>query len=284
MDKKILWSRVKRSYFMRVSFVGLVVIILLTYVLPLFLPWDPIQNDLLNRFAPPDWFSKGLQGHILGTDSLGRDMLMRLCVGGQFSFWLAMVCLVITLAIGVTLGLLSGYLGGIVDMLIMRLCDAALAIPNLVLSMAIMAVLGRTVTNLIISMTIFSWVNICKVTRNQVRIVKHSEFIMASKALGGKLPHIIFRQIFPNVTTNLLIQGSQRVGATITQEAGLSYLNLGLAPPQASWGGMISGGRQYLAVYPWMIMAPGIFLFLSVMTFNFLGDGLRDVLDTKRKI
>ena len=284
MDKKILWQRVKKSYFLRIAFVGLVIILLLTYMLPLFLPWDPIENSLAERFLPPDGFSKGLQGHILGTDALGRDMLMRLCVGGQFSFWLAMVCLVITMAVGITLGLLSGYVGGFVDTLIMRLCDAALAIPSLVLSMAIMAVLGRTKTNLVVSMTIFSWTNICRVTRNNVRVVKHQEFISASKVLGAKLPHIMFRQIFPNVTTNLFIQGSQRIGATITQEAGLSYLNLGIAPPTPSWGSMISGGRQYLAVYPWMIMAPGAFLFLSVMTFNFLGDGLRDVLDTKRKI
>jgi peptide/nickel transport system permease protein len=165
----------------------------------------------------------------------------------------------------------------------MRTCDVFLAIPNLILAIAVMAVLGPNTFNLVMVLTFSGWVQLCKVIRNNVMVIKKQEFVQASKALGAKGFHIMFRQIFPNVTTNMLIIGSQRFGITILLESTLSFLNLGVQPPAPSWGNMISAGRQYLATQSWVVLAPGFALMLTVLAFNFLGDGLRDVLDPKRK-
>ena len=284
MDIKILFSRMKRSYFFRIGIIGIILIFFLCYLVPLFIPWEPLTNSLPDRFLPPEGFSRGLQGHIVGTDSLGRDVLIRLLIGGQYSFRLSFIVVILIISIGTVLGLISGYVGGVLDVIIMRVCDAVLAIPGLVLAIAIMAIFGTSTSNLILCMTISGWVNTCKVTRNDVRVLKQQEFIMASTALGAKMPHIVFKQIFPNVTTNIIILGSQRIGMTIIMESSLSYLNLGIQAPAPSWGNMISAGRQYLTTQPWMIIAPGVALMLAVLSFNFLGDGIRDVLDTKRKI
>ncbi|MDR1206267.1 MAG: ABC transporter permease, partial [Peptococcaceae bacterium] len=205
----------KRSYFFIIGVSGVILLFLACYVLPLVIHWDPLVNSLRDRFLPPEGFSEALQGHILGTDSLGRDVFVRLLIGGQYSFRLAFICVALQVTIGSIMGMLSGYLGGWIDVVIMRACDMVMSIPGLVLAMAIMAIFGVSTTNLVFCLTFTGWVNICKVTRNDVRIVKQQEFIMASSALGAGLPHIIFRQIFPNVTTNIIILGSQRIGMTI---------------------------------------------------------------------
>jgi peptide/nickel transport system permease protein len=284
MDRKILWSRIKRSYFFNIGLIGILFIFIACYVIPLFLPWDATTNSLYDRFISPEGFSKGLAGHIIGTDALGRDVLIRLLIGGQYSFRLAFIVVALQLAIGTVLGIIAGYVGGWVDAVIMRACDAILAIPGIVLAMSIMAIFGTSTGNLIFCMVISGWVNLCMVLRNEVRVVKQQEFVMASTALGAKLPHIMFKQIFPNVTTNIIILGSQAIGMVILIESALSYLNLGIQPPAPSWGNMINDGRQYLTTQPWLIIAPGTVLMLAVLSFNFLGDGIRDILDTKRRI
>ena len=284
MNKKILLSRMKRSYFFIIGIIGITIMISCCFIGPLFIDWDPVETNIATRFLPPEGFSNGLTGHILGTDQVGRDVLSRLLIGGQFSIRLAFICVFLTIGVGVLLGLLSGYMGGWVDVLIMRACDAMMAMPGMILAIAIMAILGPSFRNLILTMTIGGWVRICKVTRNDVRVLKQQEFVLASTALGAKLPHILFTQIFPNVTTNIIILGSQSIGITIVMEASLSFLNLGIQPPAPSWGYMISAGRQFLTTQPWLILAPGSVLMLAVLSFNFLGDGIRDILDTKRKI
>lgn len=284
MDKKILLSRMKKSIFFNIGIIGIIFIILLCYVGPLFIEWDPYTTSVTDRFLAPEGFKNGLKGHILGTDAVGRDMLIRLLIGGQYSFRLAFFVVILQVSIGTVLGLLAGYIGGWVDMIIMRACDALMAMPTMIISIAVIAILGQSLTNLIFIMTLSGWVQLCKVTRNNVSVVKKQEFVSASKALGAKLPHIVFSQIFPNVTTNIIILGSQRIGMTIIVEASLSYLNLGIKPPAPSWGNMISLGRNYLVTQPWMILVPGFTLMIAVLSFNFLGDGIRDILDTKRKI
>jgi peptide/nickel transport system permease protein len=188
------------------------------------------------------------------------------------------------MSIGTVLGILSGYLGGWADMVIMRACDAFMSMPSMILAVAVMAILGPSERNLIFVLTVSSWVQLCKVTRNNVRVVKRQEFVLASRDLGAKLSHIMFSQILPNVTTNIIIICSQRIGMIIILEASLSYLGLGIQPPAPSWGNMISVGRQFLTTQPWLILAPGLALMLAVLSFNFLGDGIRDILDTRRKM
>lgn len=283
MDKKIVLNRMKHNPFFIIGVVVIVFLLLICFLSPLYIQFDPTVSDVTNKFQAPD-FSQGLKGHILGTDNMGRDVFTRLVVGGRISLTIAILVVVLQIAIGVILGLLAGYYGGLVDSVVMRLCEIVLSIPQLILAIAIMSVMGPSLVNLVFVMVFGGWVHVCKITRNNVRILRSREFVHASIVLGAKDSHIIFRQIFPNVLTQIFIVGSQRFGETILQEAALSFLQLGIQAPAPAWGNMISAGRTYMVTYPWMVVAPGIALMLAVLSFNFLGDGLRDVLDPRRKV
>lgn len=283
MSKKIMINRMLRNPFFMIGTIVAVIVVSITVLSPLLVQYDPIASSLTEKFLPPEGLSKGLSGHVFGTDNMGRDVFTRLLLGGRYSLMIAAAVVILQLLIGVVLGLLAGYFGGIVDTIIMRACDIFLAIPNLILAIAVMAVMGASIFNLIFVLTISGWMHCCKVTRNNVRIMKSKEFVHASTALGAKSGHIMFRQIFPNVTTHIIILASQRFGLTILVEAALSFLSLGIPPPTPSWGNMISAGRAYMTTSPWMVIAPGLALMLTVLSFNFLGDGLRDVLDPKQR-
>ncbi len=282
MKPKILIKRMLNNPFFMTGLIVAIIIVLATFLSPIFLQFDPIKNSLTEKFVAPEYFSKGLSGHILGTDQLGRDIFARLLTGGRASLSIAACVVLIQLSFGTTMGLVSGYFGGAVDTIIMRVCDVILSIPNLVLAIAIMSVLGTGKMNLIIVLSFSGWVQYCKITRNNVRIAKNMEYVHASQVLGASKAHILFTQILPNVLTNIIIITSQQVGRTILLESSLSFLNLGIAAPTPSWGNIISDGRVYLTVYPWICMSAGIALMFTVLSFNFLGDGLRDVLDPKR--
>lgn len=283
MDKKIIFNRMKRNPFFVIGVIVVVFLLLVCFLSPLYIQFDPTKSEVASKFQPPD-LSQGLQGHILGTDNLGRDVFTRLVVGGRISLTIAIIVVALQITIGVILGLMSGYFGGIIDAFVMRLCDIVLSIPQLVLAIAIMAVMSPSLGNLVFVMVFGGWVHVCKITRNNVQVLKNQEFVHASVVLGAGDAHIIFRQILPNVLTQIFIVGSQRFGEAILTEASLSFLQLGIQAPKPAWGNMISAGRTYMATYPWMVIAPGIALMLAVLAFNFLGDGLRDVLDPKRRV
>ncbi|SHI04162.1 peptide/nickel transport system permease protein [Sporobacter termitidis DSM 10068] len=283
MDKKLVFRRLRRNPFFLTGFICAVVIVLAVVFVPMLLHWDPIRQSLADRFMAPQGFSEGFKGHILGTDQLGRDVLMRLLIGGRSSLIIALIAVVLQNVIGVVLGIVTGYFGGAVDSVVMRICDVFLAIPAMLVAIAVIAVIGASIFNLILVMTLTMWVYLCKVIRNDVRIYKNKEFVSASRVFGGSDFHIMFKQIFPNITTNLLIIGSQSFGTVLLMEAALGFLNLGIQPPAPSWGNMINVGRGYLTTYPWLAIAPGIALMLTILAFNFLGDGLRDVFDPKRQ-
>lgn len=283
MDKKIIINRMKRNPFFLVGMFVIIFLILVCFLSPLYIQYTPTKSDVINKFQAPD-FGQGLAGHLLGTDNMGRDVFTRLVVGGKISLTIAFVVVALQISIGLVLGLVSGYFGGFVDAVVMRLCEIVLSIPQLILAIAIMSVMGASMGNLIFVMVFGGWVHVCKVTRNNVRVLKNQEFVHASIVLGAKDPHIIFTQILPNVLTQIFIVGSQRFGEAILTEASLSFLNLGITAPNPAWGNMIAAGRTYMATYPWMVIAPGIALMLAVLSFNFLGDGLRDVLDPRRKV
>ena len=283
MDRKIIINRMKHNPFFLIGMLVIIFLILVCFLSPLYVQFDPTKSDVTNKFQAPD-FSQGLAGHILGTDNMGRDVFTRLVVGGRISLTIAFVVVALQISIGLVLGLVSGYFGGFVDVVVMRLCEIVLSIPQLILAIAIMSVMGASMGNLIFVMVFGGWVHVCKVTRNNVRVLKGQEFVHASIVLGAKNPHIIFTQILPNVLTQIFIVGSQRFGEAILTEASLSFLNLGITAPNPAWGNMIAAGRTYMATYPWMVIAPGIALMLAVLSFNFLGDGLRAVLDPKRQV
>lgn len=282
MNRKIILNRMRRNPFFMIGVVGSIFIVLLLVLGPNIARFDPQTNSLMERFIAPEYLAKGLDGHVLGTDQLGRDVFTRLLYGGRYSLMIALGCVACQVLIGTTLGLCAGFFGGWVDAVIMRLCEVFLAIPSMIMAVAIMSVFGASVANLMIVLIITGWVQCCKVTRNNVLVIKKQEFVHASQTLGAKKAHIMFKQILPNVLTNIIIIGTQRIGVTILGEAGLSFLNLGIQPPTPSWGNMISAGRAYLTTQPWMVFAPGLAMMITVLSFNMLGDGLRDVLDPKQ--
>lgn len=281
MNKSILINRMKRNPFFMIGIITAVLVLIICFISPLFVQFDAEKTNLKERFMPPQGFVNGLKGHVLGTDQLGRDVFTRLLTGGTSSLLIAAAAVFLQVFIGGALGIIAGYVGGLIDKIIMRACDVFLAIPNIILAIAIMSVMGTSVFNLIAVLTISGWVRYCKVVRNNVMVVKKQEFVSASKVLGASSFHIMFKQILPNVTTPIIILASSRFGNAILVEAALSFLNLGIPAPTPSWGNMIADGRSYLSIYPWMVFAPGIALMITVLAFNFLGDGLRDVLDPK---
>lgn len=283
MSRKILSRRMKKSKFFLIGGIGLIVIVLLCVLSPLYVQYDPLATDLTMRLTPPEGFRNGLSGHILGTDALGRDILTRLLLGGRASLFIAVSVVIPSALIGCVLGLISGYYAGVVDNVVMRFCDIMMATPALLLAICIVAVMGSTFFNLIITLIITSWVIGARVVRGTVLAIRESEYVQAAKVMGLSNLKIMVTEILPNVVTPLIINESQHFGAIILTEASMSFLGMGVPLPTPSWGTMISDGRAYIASAPWVVVVPGIALMLTVLFFNFLGDGLRDILDPKNK-
>ena len=266
-----------------IGFIIVFTIVLISIFADQLAPMDANLNHIDARFTPPQgWGAYSTGGYVLGSDELGRDILSRVLIGSKISLTIAFISTACVAVVGTLLGILAGYFGGIIDDIVMRATEVTMAIPSMTLGIVIMAIFGPSISNLILVMIITSWKSFAKVSRNQVVIMRNREFVQASRALGGSGWHIMLTQIMPNVTTPLLIQISGTFGGIILTEAGLSYLYLGVQLPDPSWGNMIAGGRTYLAAYPWMVIVPGIALMITVLGFNFLGDGLRDVLDPKQ--
>lgn len=282
MDRRIILHRMGRSKLFLVGAFGVLVVLVLTLLAPHIIVHDPYTTNLPARLQPPDWLKEGWSGNILGTDAVGRDVLTRLLIGAQYSLTIAVIVSVSCCAIGVVFGMVAGYFGGVVDMVLMRICDVVNSIPDLLWAIVVVTIFGTGIRNLVIILIVTGWVGFARLTRNNVLVFRNKEFVMASKSLGAKGFYIMFKEMFANITTPLLIQYSQYIGKVIRLEASLSFLDLGVPPPAPSWGGMISAGRTYIQTAPWNVVFPGICLMWTLMSFNFLGDGLRDVLDPKR--
>jgi len=282
MSGKIIVNRMLHNAFFVVGMIAAIIILVLTVLAPVLCKFDPVTNSLSDRFMAPEWFARGLEGHILGTDNLGRDIFSRLLYGAGNTFIVAFGAAAISIALGTVLGILAGYFGGWVDAVIMRAVDVFQSVPAVVLGIVVLSLFGSGLGKFMLVLGICQWVKVCKVTRNNVRVQKGMDYANASKVLGAGKAHIMFTQIFPNVTTGIIIQGSQQIGVLILLQAVFAYIGLGVLPPAPSWGHMISAGREYLTVYPWMALVPGVALMVTAIAFNFLGDGLRDVLDPKR--
>jgi ABC-type dipeptide/oligopeptide/nickel transport system permease subunit len=210
-------------------------------------------------------------------------ILTRMMYGGRVSLFIAVAVVACTVILGATVGLIAGYYGKFVDMVLTRVGDIFMSIPPMLLAICIIAVLGTNFFNLIFTMTITSWVVAARMVRGQVFTCKNSDFIRAEVAMGAKGPRILFNQILPNTLTPLIVQETQHFGGVIMAESGMSFLGLGIPYPTPSWGTMIADGRAYLTSAPWVVMAPGLMLMITVLCFNFFGDGIRDVLDPKNK-
>jgi peptide/nickel transport system permease protein len=242
---------------------------------PLIAPFDPLATDWrLVRKLP------SLQ-HLFGTDDLGRDVLSRVIWGARASLMAGLVSVSIALAVAVPLGLASGYFGGFIDGLLMRIIDAMLAIPFLVLAIALAAFLGPSLINAMIAIGIVQTPIFTRLTRGQALAVKHEDYIEAARAVGNPDRRILLRHILPNILPPILVQVTLAIAAAIIAEAGLSFLGLGQQPPTPSWGSMLNTARNFLSQAPWMAVWPGLAIFSLVLSFNLLGDGLRDALDPR---
>jgi len=236
-------------------------------------PYNPVTIELGIRLQGPSL------KHWLGTDACGRDVLSRILYGGRISLQIGLIPTFISMVIGAVLGLVSGYFGRKTDFIIMRLADVVLAFPSLLLAMVIMYTLGANMLNLFIALSTISWAGTARVIRSQTLSIKESEYVEAAKAMGVRTWIILFLHILPNCLSSLLVLFTLNIPGSILTEASLSFLGVGAQPPDTSWGLMISEGQQYFFQSPWLIFAPGMAILIVVLAFNFLGDGLRDVLD-----
>jgi len=254
--------------------VVLVSILVLIGVFGRFLaPYRPIAQDLTGVLAAPSW------SHWLGTDELGRDVLSRLLYGATISLQVGIAAVLIASIPGVILGTYIGYRRGLIDNVVMRVMDGLMAFPALILALTIVAVLGSNIFNVMLAIAVTSFPHYARLVRGQVLAVREYDYVLAVRSVGARDGRIIFRHIMPNVISPVLVQASLGVGFAIMAEAGLSFLGLGIQPPTPTWGSMIQVGFQYLETAPWLVMAPGTMIFMAVLGFNLLGDGLREALD-----
>ncbi len=259
-----------------ILFLSLVIALLLAAVFAEWIcPYDPNGQDLSIALQPPS------PDHPFGTDRYGRDMLSRVIVGGQTSIFSALILVGIIAVGGTLLGLLCGYFGGALDAVIMRVSDICLAFPGLVFAMAVAAVLQGGIQNAVIALAAVSWPKYARLARSQTLTVKNLTYIQAAKLSGTSSLGILFRHILPNIAGPVLVTAMLDIGTMMMEVAALSFLGLGAQPPTAEWGSMMSSGRSMLQTYPWVVLTPGLGIFVSVVLFNLLGDTVRDYLDPR---
>lgn len=281
MKFSTIWRRAKKNPLFMIGAILLILMVLICATSSLWVQWDPLDGSLRSRLAEPDYFSQGLAGHPFGCDALGRDILTRLFVGGWTSLKITFTVTVVSMAMGAIVGLICGYYGGILDAILMRICDLLSAVPQLMFAICVVAIIGNGMGTLIFTLSATGWVQTARLVRAQVLGMKNKEFVLASEVLGAKTSRILWKELFPNTLTQLMISASGHFGGTILVETNLSYLGMGVQQPNPSWGNLISDGRDYLSNAPWVVIAPGIALMITVLAFNFLGDGIRDIFDPK---
>jgi peptide/nickel transport system permease protein len=267
------WRRaMRRLVRRRAAIAGLAVVlffIVLAILAPLLSPHDPLATNWATVRKAPSAL------HLFGTDEIGRDVLARIMWGARASLLAGLVSVSLALAVGVPIGLLSGYVGGFVDGVLMRMIDAMLSIPFLILAIALAAFLGPSLTNAMIAIGVSQTPIFARLTRGQVLAIKHEDYIEAARA-------IVWRHIFPNIVPPLLVQATLAAAAAIIAEASLSFLGLGQQPPDPSWGSMLNTAKNFISQAPWMAVWPGLAIFTLVLSLNLFGDGLRDALDPRR--
>ena len=248
---------------------------------PALAPDDPVRNDLLARLTPPMWLDGGSWRHPLGTDTLGRDVVSRLLYGARVSLLVGFSAVVVAGGLGVVLGLVAGYYGGRLDDLLMRLGDVQLAFPALVLAIAVLAVVGAGLGNVVLVLGVTGWVTYARIARAETLSLRHREFVESARALGARDAAILWRHVLPNVMPPLVVVATFSVARTIIAEASLSFLGLGIPPPAPSWGAMLDEGRNYLTTGWWLALFPGLAILGVVLGINVVGDWLRDTLDPR---
>ena len=283
----IVWKRFRRH---PGAIAGAVVLaaLVLSILLARFSPYDPVTSSMADRLQPPSW------QHPFGTDPLGRDLLTRVLYGGRVSLAVGLIVVAIALAIGVPMGALSGYFGGWVDDLLMRLTDVALTLPTLLVLILLGAVMREVElptqnagplferNNVVVTggiIGVLSWTAVARLTRVAFLSIRELEFVTAARCVGASNMRIIVQHILPNAVGSIIVGGTLEIGYAIMQESGLSFLGFGIQPPTPSWGNLLSNAQEHMTKHPWMAIFPGFMIFLTIISINYIGDGLRDAFD-----
>ncbi len=277
----LAWKRFRRHPGAVAGSIILTLLILMTVFAGLS-PYDPEVSDIKNRYQAPSL------EHPFGTDGLGRDLLTRTLYGGRVSMSVGLMVVGITLSIGVPIGSIAGYYGGWIDNVLMRVIDATLSIPSLMFLILLAAILreaelpfvkGNSVMTIAVVLGVLTWPTVARLVRAVFLTVRETDYVKAAEALGASAPRIILREILPNGFGPIIVESTLGVGYAIMEESGLSFLGFGIMPPTPSWGNMLNNAQEHLSTYPWLAIFPGLMIFLTIISVNYIGDGLRDALD-----
>ena len=271
--QKVKKQRIQMKIFLFTALAA--ALLLITIFAKYICPYDPYAQDLTQAMQPPS------AAHLMGTDTYGRDMLSRVLIGAQTSISSTFALVAIITVFGTVVGIFCGYYGGIVDSVMMRISDVCLAFPGLVFAMAVAAILDGGVRNAVIALALISWPKYSRIARGQTLSIKNLPYMQASQLAGDSVLQMIFRHVLPNIAGPILVTSMLDIGTMMMEIAGLSFLGLGAQPPVAEWGSMMSSGRSMLQTYPWIVLSPGLAIFISVVIFNLLGDTIRDYMDPK---
>lgn len=242
-------------------------------------PYDPTAGSLMDRLKPPFWQTGGSTAHLLGTDVLGRDTLSRLIFGARTSLAVAVIAIMVAGTLGSALGIAAGFLGGWVDVIIMRMADLAFSFPTILLAMVLAVIFGASFANIILVISLVLWAEYARMARGEALKVKSMDFVALARVAGVSQARIMVRHILPNVASSLIVLGTLQVGVVIILESSLSFLGVGMPPPTPDWGAMISEGRSYVVTAWWLALVPGVAILLTVLAFNLLGDALTELMN-----
>ena len=248
---------------------------------PVVAPYDPLKGSLSKRLKPPVWDERGSSAHLLGTDKLGRDILSRMIYGARVSLAVSLVAIVVGCVIGTSLGLLSGYFGGRIDAVLMRLVDISLSLPTILLALVLVAAVGPSFGTVVTVLIVLLWARYARLVRGETLGVKERDFVARARVAGASHVRIMTRYVFPNIVNSLIVLATLQVGYVILLESALSFLGAGLPRPMPAWGLMVADGRELIVTAWWVSMFPGLAIMLTVLSLNLLGDWLRDHLDPK---
>jgi peptide/nickel transport system permease protein len=259
----------------------ILILVFIAIFAPMLTGYDPTASNLADKFLPPVWNKGGTWTHVFGTDYFGRDLFSRILYGARISLGVSTVAILISSSIGALVGMLLGYFGGVMDLLIMRIIDALYCIPFLVMAIAVSAALGASIVSTIFIMSFFQWPIYAKQVRAETLSIKERDYVALAEVSGASTWRIIIRHVFPNVTPVVLVLMTLHIGELILWESSLSFLGVGIPEPSASWGTIISSGQNFITTKPWLCLIPGLFIMLTVVCSNLIGDYVRDRLDPR---